>query len=53
MLCQPILLPTSYGAGATGVVISRAKAQLRAATAVPENTSAIPGTTPGKRGRFI
>ena len=53
MLCQPILLPTSYGAGVTGVVTSRAEAKLRAANVVPKNTSAIPGTTPGKRGRFI
>ena len=53
LLCQPILLPTSYGAGVTGVVISRAEAKLRAANVVPKNTPAIPGTTPGKRGRFI
>src|SRR5262245_14831042 len=53
LLCQPILLPTSYGAGMTGVVISRAEAKLRAANVVPKNTPAIPGTTPGKRGRFI
>ena len=53
LLCQPILLPTSYGAGMTGGDTSRAEAKLRAANVVPKNTPASPGTTPGKRGRFI
>jgi hypothetical protein len=52
MLCQPILLPTRYGAGAIGAGTSRADTKARAVKTVPENTSAITGTTPGKRKRF-
>jgi hypothetical protein len=53
MLCQPILLPTRYGAGAIVDRTSGTGVKASVENRVPRDTTAIAGAAPGKHRRFI